>query len=63
MERAINLANPEFEPTDEQLRQLSKVAFAGLQRANEQRLRQLRSTVLEARAEAFEAFRSRNPLD
>ena len=57
MKSVINLSNPEFEPTDEQLRQLSTDAFAGLHRANEQRLRQLRSTVLEARAEAFKAFR------
>lgn len=63
MQRAINLSNPEFEPTDEQLRQLSKVAFAGLQRADEQRLRQLRSSVLEARAEAFRVFKLRNRID
>ena len=62
MKSVINLANPEFEPTDEQLRQLSKVAFAGLQRANEQRLYQLRSNVLEARTEAFKAFRLRKQL-
>ena len=59
MRVVINLANPEFEPTDEQLMQLSKVAFAGLHSANEQRLRQLRSNVLEARVEAFKAFKLR----
>ena len=59
MKSVINLSNPEFEPTDEQLRQLSTDAFAGLHSANEQRLRQLRSKVLEARVEAFKAFRLR----
>ena len=63
MPAVIDLANPDFEPTDEQLMQLSKVAFADLHNVNEQRLRQLRSSVLEARAEAFTAFRLRKIVD
>ena len=55
----INLADPEFEPTDAQLIGLSTRAFAGVREEHERQLRQLRSTVEAARAVALSALAAR----
>ncbi len=49
MERAVNLANPEFEPTDAQLLELSKQAFADAEPAHQRQLRILEQQISEAR--------------
>jgi hypothetical protein len=38
MGRPINLADPDFEPTDDELRALSTAAFAGVREAHERAL-------------------------
>ncbi|NJK44770.1 MAG: hypothetical protein HC933_11215 [Pleurocapsa sp. SU_196_0] len=53
MAEKINLADPEFEPTDEQLVRLSKQAFSGIKAATEEHRKQLRARIAMARAEAF----------
>lgn len=45
MSDGIDLADPDFEPTDEQLAQLSKEAFAGIREAHEQALERLRAAI------------------
>ncbi len=55
----INLADPEFEPTDAQLVGLSTRAFAGVREEHERQLRQLRSTVEAARVVALSALAAR----
>ena len=42
-----NLADPDREPTDEELTLLSREAFAGVPRANELALRTLREQIAE----------------
>ena len=56
---AINLADPEFEPTDAQLVGLSTRAFAGVRAQHEDQLRQLRSQVEAARVVAPSALAAR----
>jgi hypothetical protein len=46
----VNLADPEFEPTDAQLVGLSQRAFAGVAEAHQAALRRLRGEIAEARA-------------
>ena len=55
----INLADPEFEPSDEQLVGLSVRAFAGVREANAQSQRDLRAQIETARAEALAALEVR----
>jgi len=47
----INLADPDFEPTDEQLRGLSQRAFAGVREAHQESLRRLREEIARLREE------------
>ncbi len=56
---AINLADPDFEPTDAQLLGLSTRAFAGVREAHERQLRELRTQVNEARAASLVALAER----
>ena len=49
MKRAINLADPEFEPTDEQLLELSKRAFADAEASHQRQLRILEQQISQAR--------------
>ena len=53
MERRIDLADPAFEPTDEQLQELSHRAFAGVAAAGERRLERLRLEIAKAREVAL----------
>jgi hypothetical protein len=45
MSEVVNLADPEFEPTDEQLIQLSVRAFAGVRAAHEAAMMKLRAEI------------------
>lgn len=49
MGERINLADPSFEPTDEQLIELSRRAFADVPRKNELALEKLRAEIAELR--------------
>lgn len=49
MAEKTNLADPEREPTDEELIELSREAFADVPRANEAALRALRAQIAEER--------------
>jgi hypothetical protein len=55
----INLADPDFEPTDEQLMGLSARAFAGVAQAREHALAKLRSTISVARVQALRDYEER----
>ncbi|MBX3192682.1 MAG: hypothetical protein KF819_37200 [Labilithrix sp.] len=59
MRPAINLADPDFEPSDEQLIGLSARAFAGVREAHRQSQRELREKIAKARADALAALESR----
>lgn len=59
MSDVINLADPDFEPTDAQLLGLSTRAFAGVRDAHERQLRELRAKVEAARAAALTALAAR----
>jgi hypothetical protein len=52
MSEPINLADPSFEPTDEQLAGLMARAFAGVRGARERAMANLRAEIAAARAEA-----------
>jgi hypothetical protein len=56
-----NLADPAFEPTDEDLIGLSKRAFAHVRQAHEDSLRRLRADIAAAREAALERLRKRRP--
>lgn len=56
MSDVINLADPDFEPTDAQLIGLSTRAFAGVRAAHERQLRELRAKVEAARIAALAAL-------
>lgn len=59
MAEHINLADPTFEPTDEQLIGLSVRAFAGVRAAHERAMEKLRTDIDAAREEALRAFEAR----
>ncbi len=46
-----NLADPDFEPTDEQLLELSRRAFAHIREENELRLQKMRERIQKGRVE------------
>ena len=52
----VNLADPTFEPTDEQLMGLSKRAFANVARDRAQALKLLRQQISEQRESALKSF-------
>jgi hypothetical protein len=52
MARPRNFADPDYEPTDKDLRELMREAFAGLREAREQSLREMRARIAVAQAEA-----------
>ena len=58
MDENINLANPDFEPTDEQLQELMRQAFAHIPKQNEERLRLLREQILQGRIELLKQLRA-----
>ncbi len=54
MSEPVNLADPSFEPTDEQLAGLMTRAFAGVRGAHEQAMAKLRAEIAAARVVALE---------
>jgi hypothetical protein len=60
MSEPINLADPSFEPTDEQLSGLSARAFAGVRAAHEQAMAKLRTDIAAARVEALRQLDDRD---
>jgi hypothetical protein len=56
---AINLADPDFEPTDEQLIELSKRAFAGVKERHEAVLTKLRADIAVRSAEVLRTCEAR----
>jgi hypothetical protein len=56
---AINLADPEFEPTDEQLIGLSKRAFEGVAARHEAVLARLRAEIRAMSAQVIKDLRMR----
>lgn len=59
MSGRVNLADPSFEPTDEQLQELSRRAFAGVAAAHANSLAKLRAEIAAARQEALRALEQR----
>jgi 4'-phosphopantetheinyl transferase EntD len=59
MEPRINLADPSFEPTDEQLEGLSKRAFAGVREAHERAMARMRAEIAAGRMAAMERLHAR----
>jgi hypothetical protein len=53
---AINLADPDFEPSDTQLEELAVKAFAHVKAAREASLQELRARIEAARREALAAL-------
>lgn len=49
----VNLADPDCEPTDEQLRELMSRAFAGVREQRERAMEQLRARIESARDEVL----------
>jgi hypothetical protein len=54
-----NLADPAFEPTDDDLTALATRAFAHVPKAQEEALRKLRADIATARLAALERLRER----
>lgn len=59
MSEPRNLADPSFEPTDEELQGLSARAFAGVRAAHERALAKLRLDIAAARDEALARLEGR----
>jgi hypothetical protein len=60
---AINLADPDFEPTDEQLKALSRAAFAGVRERHEAILVKMRAEIAERRAQLLAELRERQAAE
>jgi hypothetical protein len=60
-ERRPNLADPDYEPSDEELAGLMKRAFAGLEDAQRARMDKLRANIARLSAEALARLRSSAP--
>lgn len=56
MEPRPNLADPDFEPTDEQLAELMRRAFAGVPAQLDDNRRKLREQIAAARRQARQRF-------
>ena len=61
MDHPKRLADPDFEPTDEDLIGLSKRAFAHIPAAREESLRQMGEEIAAAGAAALERLFARRP--
>lgn len=55
----VNLADPSFEPTDEQLTELSSRAFADVKQKHERSLRAMRIAIAAGRAELLKRLGTR----
>ena len=54
-----NLADPEYEPTDEELQELSRSAFADVAAKSDEALRQVHARIAELRAELRQKLKAR----
>lgn len=61
MDEGKRLADPGFEPTDEDLEGISKRAFAHVRAAREESLRKMREEIAAARKSALERLRAKWP--
>jgi hypothetical protein len=61
MDEPKRLADPDFEPTDDDLVGLSKRAFAHVPAAREESLRRMRGEIATARKSALERLRATRP--
>jgi hypothetical protein len=61
MDEPKRLADPDFEPTDEDLIGLSKRAFAHIRAAHEESLRKMREEIAAASKAALERLRATRP--
>ncbi len=59
---AINLADPDFEPTDEQLTELSKRAFAGVKERHQAVLARLRAEIATRSAQVLRESEEREAV-
>ena len=59
MTQRINLADPDFEPTDEQRIGLSERAFSGVAQARGLAQARLRAAISAARVQAVQAYEER----
>jgi hypothetical protein len=59
MVERINLADPSFEPTDQQLTELSSRAFSRTARSHELALEKLRADIAKASAAVLDALEAR----
>jgi hypothetical protein len=60
-DRHPNLADPDYEPSDDELAGLTKRAFAGVKEAERLRLEKLRSDIAREREEALARLGSEGP--
>lgn len=61
MPRPINMADPEFEPTDEELQQLSREAFAHIPLQRAELAAKMRTRIAELREQSLERLREQHP--
>ena len=61
MPRRVNFADPEYEPSDEDLAELMHEAFAGIGEAREESLRAMRARIAAAQAELMRGFELSSP--
>jgi predicted Zn-dependent protease with MMP-like domain len=59
MDAKINLADPDFEPSDEQLQELMRRAFAHIPEQNERRLRLMHERIELGRIELLKQLRAK----
>ena len=60
MPSPINLADPDFEPSDEDLTGLMTRAFAGVREAKERNLVDMRARIAQLQIEAMARFEARS---
>ena len=60
MPAPINLADPDFEPSDDELKGLMTRAFAGVREAKERNLVEMRARIARLEVEAMARFEARD---
>lgn len=58
-----NLADPEYEPTDEELGELVHSAFAGVREQNEAALREVHAEILTIRARLMQRLQTQREVE
>jgi hypothetical protein len=62
MSERVNLADPDFEPSDAQLAELMRGAFAGVRPAHVEMLRKVRAEIEVARSRALRRLDDAEPV-